>query len=101
TTRVQPVFVIDPTPPVITTCPAAQSANADDNCQAALPDFRTGLVALDNCTPANALVITQSPAAGSSVSTGITTVTLTVKDAAGNTSTCTTTFTVTDVTPPW
>src|SRR5439155_7442815 len=46
------------------------------------------------------LVITQSPAAGTLVGLGATTVTVTVKDAANNSSTCNTTFTVNDTTAP-
>lgn len=46
------------------------------------------------------MIITQSPAAGAMAGSGVTTITVTVKDAANNVSTCTTTFTVNDSTPP-
>jgi hypothetical protein len=89
--------VSDTTPPLITSCSPAQSTEADASCQAAVPDFMSGVVASDCNGP---LTITQSPAAGTLVGLGATTVTLTVKDAANNASTCTTSFTVNDATPP-
>ena len=92
--------VNDVTAPTITKCAPAQSANADANCSAKVPDFTGNVTATDNCTASNALVITQFPVAGTSVTKGVTTVTLTIKDAAGNPTTCTTTFTVTDNTAP-
>ncbi len=92
--------VTDNTPPVIVSCAPAQSASANASCQAAVPNFAANVTATDNCTAAASLTITQSPAVGTLVSTGVTTVTLTVKDAANNTATCSTTFTVTDNTPP-
>jgi uncharacterized repeat protein (TIGR01451 family) len=86
------VTINDVEAPVIVSCAPPQSANADAvNCQAAVPDFTGGVVATDCTGP---LMISQSPAAGTLVSSGVTTVTLTVKDAANNTATCTTTFTV-------
>ena len=85
-----------PTNPVIVTCAPPQSADANTLCQAAVPDFTPNVVATDNCTAAASLTITQSPAAGTLVSTGVTNVTITVTDAAGNFATCLTTFTVTD-----
>jgi uncharacterized repeat protein (TIGR01451 family) len=94
------VTVVDSTPPVITTCPAGTSASANANCQAAVPNVLGGVVASDNCTDPGSLTVTQSPAAGTLVTTGVTTITITVKDAANNNATCTTTFTVNDTTPP-
>ena len=55
-------------------------------------------MASDNCDPSP--VITQLPAAGSLIGKGVTTVTLTVFDAGGNSTTCNADITVTDVTPP-
>jgi uncharacterized repeat protein (TIGR01451 family) len=84
--------VVDTTPPAIASCAPPQSASADAlNCRASVPDFTGGVVATDCNGP---LVITQSPAAGTLVGPGTTAVTLTVKDAANNTATCATTFTV-------
>jgi hypothetical protein len=93
----QKITVIDNTPPTITACATAQSALANNSCQAVVPNFTSGVTAADNC---GGVSITQSPAAGTLVGLGATTVTLTVKDGAGNSSACTTTFTVTDNTPP-
>jgi hypothetical protein len=82
--------VIDSTAPV-GDCPPARSV---EGCSALVPDFTAELLATDNCTPAGALVKTQSPAAGTPVATGTHTITLTVTDAAGNSAACSTTFTV-------
>ncbi|MBK7175102.1 MAG: HYR domain-containing protein [Bacteroidales bacterium] len=92
--------VSDNTAPTIATCAPNQSAFANASCQAAVPDFTANVTANDNCTATPSLVITQSPAAGTMVSTGVTTVTITVTDAAGNFSTCSANFTVTDNTAP-
>ncbi|MBK7175098.1 MAG: SprB repeat-containing protein [Bacteroidales bacterium] len=90
----------DNTAPAIVTCAPNQSAFANASCQAAVPNFTASVTATDNCTATPSLVITQSPVAGTLVSTGVTTVTITVTDAAGNFSTCSATFTVTDNTAP-
>jgi plastocyanin len=90
----------DITPPTLVTCPPNQSANANSNCQASVPDYTALISATDNCTSAVNLSITQIPAAGSLVTTGITPVIITVKDAANNSVVCNTTFTVTDATAP-
>ena len=92
------VNVVDTTPPTITTCPAPQSADANSSCQAAVPNFAGSAVASDLC--GSAVTITQSPAAGTMVGLGPTTVTITAKDISNNSSTCQTTFTVNDKTPP-
>src|SRR5258705_125136 len=91
--------VTDNTPPTITTCAPNQSAFANDVCQAPVPDFTSGVVATD-CNGSAPLQITQTPAAGTLVGLGVTTVTLHVIDAANNESTCTASFTVTDNTAP-
>ena len=87
----------DVTPPVVTTCAANQVVDAGANCQGVVPDFTVGVVVSDNCTP---IVLTQSPPAGVSVPVGATLVTITARDAAGNTSECVTTLTVVDVSSP-
>jgi probable HAF family extracellular repeat protein len=91
--------VADTTPPVVS--PLADStASADGNCQAAVPDFTVGLGATDNCTAPAALTKTQSPAKGTLVGIGPHVVAVTVRDAAGNATSVTGTFTVRDTTPP-
>ena len=81
------------------TCPANLTINANASCSGTLSTYAPTTLS-DNCT-ANPTV-TQSPAAGSTI-TGhntVRTVTLTATDGAGNTQTCTLTVTLKDVTPP-
>lgn len=80
------VSVQDVTGPQITTCAPDQNVALNVSCQAVLPDFTAGVVANDPCSPP--VTVTQSPLAGTVIS-GLTTVTLTVTDNAGNSSTCT------------
>ncbi len=100
TQRTRMVNVVDTTAPVIGTCPPDQNIAAGASCQAAVPDFSGGVVATDNCTPAGSLTISQSPLAGTMVSVGTHTITITVRDAANNAATCTPSLTVTDTTAP-
>jgi probable HAF family extracellular repeat protein len=93
------VVVGDTVAPVVT-CPANREANANGDGVALVPDYREGLVASDNCTAASALAVAQSPAAGTAVRCGTYMVLLTVSDAAGNRTTCSSIFTVVDVTSP-
>jgi hypothetical protein len=81
---------------------AAQTASANANCQAAVPDV-TALVraqSSDNCTTQANLIITQSPLAGTLVGLGSNPITVTVKDAANNMQTCNVAFTFNDTTMP-
>jgi uncharacterized repeat protein (TIGR01451 family) len=96
-TGVYGAITLDTTSLSITTCPPAQSASADSSCQAAVPDFTAGVVASDRCS---AVTITQTPTAGTLVGLGAHTITLTATDAALNSATCTTSFTVVDTTAP-
>jgi predicted outer membrane repeat protein len=89
--------VKDTTPPTITQCVANQSAVADESCQTSLPSFTAGVVASDCSGP---VTVTQTPPAGTTIGLGVTIVTFHVRDAAGNESTCTASFTVTDNKPP-
>ncbi|MBD3636564.1 MAG: HYR domain-containing protein [Crocinitomicaceae bacterium] len=78
------VIPSDNTPPVITSCPSDQNEYVDVTCKYAVPNY-TGLVTgSDNCGTFN---VTQSPSAGSAISTN-TTVILTVDDGNGNSSSC-------------
>ncbi|MEW6131478.1 MAG: HYR domain-containing protein [Acidobacteriota bacterium] len=82
---------------------AAQSANADANCAAPVPDVRNLVRAQssDNCTAGVDLVVTQSPAQGSLVSgTGSHPIMVTVTDASNNSATCVVAFTLIDTTLP-
>ncbi len=83
---------IDP----ILDCPAPVTLSANTNCQAAIPDF-TGALSSNNCGTAT---ITQNPVAGTLVGEGVTTVTITASDGAGNVVSCETTVTVVDEIAP-
>nr|WP_288836626.1 LamG-like jellyroll fold domain-containing protein [uncultured Flavobacterium sp.] len=85
----QTITVIDNENPSIS-CPGNQNVNYNNNCQFPLQDYTSFATASDNCD--TNLTITQSPAPGTLISAAITTVTLTARDDANRTSTCT--FTV-------
>ncbi|MFM1770323.1 MAG: hypothetical protein RJA22_2852 [Verrucomicrobiota bacterium] len=89
--------VIDTIAPTITTCVPAQTLAADTNCQVALPDFTSSLIATDACVT---VTITQSPVPGTLVPLGATNVTFYVADTSSNTSSCSAIITVTDQTAP-
>lgn len=89
----------DVTLPVITTCPANQNVNLEGNCTLKIPNLVPLTVATDNCN----VTITQSPVAGTFVSSGHNqthVVTITATDLVGQTATCQVTLTGKDVTPP-
>jgi endonuclease G len=92
TSATQTVTVIDNTAPTIT-APPPSSVTANLSGQAVIPNVLVATMPSDNCGP---LMLTQSPVAGTVVGIGIHTITITATDAAGNTSTATTTFTVKD-----
>ncbi len=77
--------------PVIT-CPANVTVQVSQGQQYTLPDYTGDASATDNCSPLP--VITQVPVAGTMVGAGVTTMTMTATDAAGNQDTCTFTVTV-------
>ncbi|MCA1593802.1 MAG: HYR domain-containing protein [Acidobacteria bacterium] len=96
----QTVTIRDVTPPTAQ-APAPETISANDSCDAQVPDFKSSVGASDNCTEAESLTITQSPAAGTSIVLGSTTpVTITVTDASNNSTSVSTTVTVADNTPP-
>ena len=78
------VVPVDNTNPTIS-CPANASVNANANCQFVLPSYIGQTTSSDNCTTTP--VVTQSPISGSSIG-GVTTVTMSATDAAGNVGTC-------------
>jgi hypothetical protein len=90
----QTITVIDNTPPVIS-CPANITVNAVAGTCAANVSFSVG--ASDNCSSPT---VNTDHLSGSSFPVGTTTVNATATDAAGNTSTCSFTVTVQDITPP-
>ncbi len=86
------VVVRDATPPVIINCPTnIVACTGTNNNSGVMPDLINQVVATDNCTPSLLLLVTQNPAPGTAIvnSTPPPTVTFTVTDAAGNSSTCT------------
>ncbi len=92
------VTVVDDTDPNISCPTAVAPLSADDNCEALLPDYCPNASAYDNCD--QDLDCEQSPAAGTAVGLGDTTVTLTVTDDAGNSDSCSFTVTVIDDSDP-
>src|SRR5204863_4497874 len=89
----------DNTAPTVV-CSPVPGASADANCQAAVPSVMSGVSVSDACSAPSAIILSQSPTAGTMVGLGTHTITVTATDAAGNSASCTTTFTVTDNTAP-
>jgi hypothetical protein len=81
---------------VISSCASPYSTTADSTCKAVVPDLTAGTTATDNCYVSK----TQSIASGTFVTIGVTNISVTASDNFGNTATCYSTFTVTDITPP-
>lgn len=88
------VKVIDTTSPVFSNCPTVITAVAGANCSA--PVTWSAPIATDNCQ----VSITSSHSSGHVFPKGVTTVTYTATDAAGNTTRCEFDVTVVDETPP-
>ncbi|MFN8864324.1 MAG: HYR domain-containing protein [Flavobacteriales bacterium] len=80
------VNVADQTPPSLS-CIGNVNVNLGPGCTAAIPPASTNIVVSDNCTAVGSITISQSPAAGTLIST-TTVVTVTATDGAGNSSTC-------------
>src|SRR5439155_967102 len=94
------IFTVSDTTAPILTCSAVPNASVEGNCQLAVPNVLAGVTVSDGCTPASAITVSQSPVAGTLVGLGPHTITVTATDAAGNSASCTTTFTVSDTTAP-
>lgn len=82
-------------------CPSNQVVNLDAGCQYTLADFRTSTTVSDNCYTTG-ISVSQSPLPGALLSghNTVQNVTITAVDPAGNSSSCTFTVTLQDVTPP-
>ncbi|TXF90121.1 HYR domain-containing protein [Neolewinella aurantiaca] len=91
----------DETPPTIN-CPGTQTRNVSSNdCSVVVPDFTGQAGVQDNCSPGNQITVTQSPAAGSMITSATTTqITLTATDQDGNSSNCTFDLITVDRTQP-
>ena len=93
------VIVADTTP-LVGSCPAAVNATANVNCQAAVPNLASQIVATDNGTPAQSLIITQNPAPGTVVGLGQHSVTVTVTECSGNSASVAVPLAVVSTSPP-
>jgi trimeric autotransporter adhesin len=72
------------------TCMGTQTINLGASCTVAAPNFTSLVAVADGCTPAGSLVVTQNPAAGTTLTgAGSSVFTFTVTDAANNSATCT------------
>ena len=93
TNQIQTISVIDNTPPLFTTCaPSVTVAPNYAGCTSKLLNYTNAVTAADNCS---AVTLTQSPPAGTALPLGPNTITITAKDACGNSSTCSFIVTVT------
>lgn len=92
---------IDNTPPTLSCPPVSPTLNLTGACTVVLPNYTGVANPLDNCTAANAIVVTQSPPSGTTLNgVGSTTVTLTATDLSGNTNSCSFTVNRVDITNP-
>ena len=91
----------DDMPPGIT-CPNDQTLPVDINCEITVPDYTSSAVFNDNCTQPGAILVTQTPAAGTTLSGHATTqvITLTADDGNGNAMDCTLNLSLTDQIDP-
>ncbi|MEL7161112.1 MAG: HYR domain-containing protein, partial [Bacteroidota bacterium] len=85
-------------------CPADKVENLTTTCDFTVPDYTGEAVTDDNCTDPAAITITQSPAAGTLITSqnegDSFTVTLTADDGNGNTTDCSFTVTLDDAIDP-
>jgi gliding motility-associated-like protein len=89
------VTPIDNSNPVIN-CPTNSTVAAGTDCSYNLSDLSSSLTISDNCTALFNTNITQSPVAGTVLSTGNHLISFTVEDESGNSSTCSFNLTVED-----
>lgn len=88
----------DQTAPTIT-CPSDATVNTNVGCTHVLAAGTPASIS-DNCTPIASLILTQSPAAGTSLNVGNHTITYTLTDAIGLSSSCSYQLTVNDISAP-
>lgn len=86
-TFTKPIEAISPT----ITCPSAQTLNNGNSCSALLPDLTGLAVVSDNCTGWS---VTQQPVPNTPLLSGTHVITLTATDAAGNSTLCTTSYSI-------
>jgi probable HAF family extracellular repeat protein len=92
--------VQDATAPTITGMPEPFTVSVGSDCQAHVPNILGSFTATDSCTPANLLIKSQNPVAGTLIGVGSYQMTVTVKDASGNESIAHLSFNVADTTVP-
>ena len=78
--------VVDQTVPTIT-CPGNANITMDAACSGTIGNYVGGITVSDNCTSVGNLIISQSPVAGTTISTN-TQINITAVDELGNSSTC-------------
>lgn len=93
------IDVEDNTDPIISNCGSNPTIYADANCEGTIGNYIGTLVATDNCSSIGQLTITQTPLAGTSI-TSNTTITLEVSDAVGNSASCNLTAILLDTISP-
>lgn len=81
------LIVEDQEAPIISACAPNQTIIASSNCDGTIADYTTLITASDNCSLAGDLTITQSPIAGTTISS-TTLITITVEDEANNSTDC-------------
>lgn len=92
------VTISDDIPPEIRCPDGVFTLPLGDDCLAVLPALSVEVH--DNCTPADEILLSQDPAAGTSLSPGLHTVLVTATDAAGNSISCKVEVLVQDTLPP-
>lgn len=86
-TQAIPIESVNPT----VTCPPAQTLNNGVSCFGPISDLTALATVTDNCS---GYTLTQQPAAGTNLISGTHIVTITATDLAGNSSSCTTSYTI-------
>lgn len=79
------LLIPDDTEAPVVTCPSPAPINNGSNCDFVLPNYASITLVLDNCSN---FTIEQSPAAGTIVQPGTTTIEMIVSDVAGNMTSC-------------
>jgi extracellular elastinolytic metalloproteinase len=93
-TCTQTVTVVDAEDPTLT-CPADMNVDINEGDLFTIPDYTGDAVTTDNCTAAP--VLTQDPVVGVQVGAGVTVITITSTDDAGNAVTCAFDLTVNEI----
>lgn len=91
----------DQSPPTSVACPANQTLTTDDVCPIDLPDYTDNVSLVDNCRAQEDIILTQSPAPGTTFMNNgtVINVTITGDDGNGNTEDCMFTVTLVDNVP--